>query len=124
MSNKTQLQINNASLDGYIARINAAKDVAAALPEAGGSGGNVETCTITVTGSDIVIGYTDAYSQSQTSNIDGQYICKKDSLVAAFDGTYSTGLSVSGGEILVGDDMGGLCFYIKATDNIIISRRY
>lgn len=37
MSNKTQLQTNNASLDGYIARINAAKDIAAGLPEAGGS---------------------------------------------------------------------------------------
>lgn len=35
MSNKTQLQTNNASLDGYIARVNAAKDVAANLPEAG-----------------------------------------------------------------------------------------
>ena len=52
MSNKTQLQTNNASLDGYIARINAAKEVAASLPEAGGSGSgaNVETCTVTVTG--------------------------------------------------------------------------
>ena len=47
MSNKTQLQTNNASLDGYIARINAAKEVAASLPEAGGSGGSVETVTIT-----------------------------------------------------------------------------
>lgn len=36
MSNKTQLQINNASLDGYISRIQAAKEVAATLPEAGG----------------------------------------------------------------------------------------
>lgn len=37
MSNKTQLQENNTALDGYIARINAAKEVAAGLPEAGGS---------------------------------------------------------------------------------------
>lgn len=37
MSNKTQLQTNNTTLDGYIARINAAKEVAAGLPEAGGS---------------------------------------------------------------------------------------
>ena len=36
MSNKTQLQTNNASLDGYISRIQAAKEVAATLPEAGG----------------------------------------------------------------------------------------
>jgi hypothetical protein len=49
MSNKTQLQTNNTALDGYIARINAAKDVAASLPEAGGSGGGgVETCTVVV----------------------------------------------------------------------------
>lgn len=33
MSNKTQLQTNNAVLDGYIARINAAKETAAGLPE-------------------------------------------------------------------------------------------
>ena len=35
MSNKTQLQINNTSLDSYIDRVNAAKDIAASLPEAG-----------------------------------------------------------------------------------------
>ena len=37
MSNKTQLQTNNAALDGYITRINAAKEIAASLPNAGGS---------------------------------------------------------------------------------------
>lgn len=42
MSNKTQLQTNNASLDGYISRIQAAKEVAATLPEAGGGGNAVE----------------------------------------------------------------------------------
>ena len=41
MSNKTQLQTNNTTLDGYITRINAAKDVVAGLPEAGGSSGTV-----------------------------------------------------------------------------------
>ena len=35
MSNKTQLQTNNTTLDEYIARINSAKEVAASLPEAG-----------------------------------------------------------------------------------------
>jgi hypothetical protein len=50
MSNKTQLQTNNTALDGYIARINAAKEVAAGLPEAGGGGGgSVETCTVELT---------------------------------------------------------------------------
>lgn len=33
MSNKVQLQTNNAALDGYISRINTAKEVAASLPE-------------------------------------------------------------------------------------------
>ena len=50
MSNKTQLQTNNTKLDTLIARVNSAKDVAASLPDAGGSGGggNVETCTVTI----------------------------------------------------------------------------
>jgi hypothetical protein len=49
MSNKTQLQTNNTNLDALITRVNAAKDVAASLPEAGsGSGGSVETCNVTV----------------------------------------------------------------------------
>jgi hypothetical protein len=46
MSNKTQLQTNNTALDGYIARINAAKEVAASLPEAGG--GSIETSIVTI----------------------------------------------------------------------------
>lgn len=50
MSNKTQLQTNNSSLDALIARVNAAKETAASLPDAGsGSGGSVETCTVTFT---------------------------------------------------------------------------
>lgn len=48
MSNKTQLQTNNTTLDDYIARINAAKETAASLPEAGSGGGSVETCTVTM----------------------------------------------------------------------------
>jgi hypothetical protein len=38
MSNKIQLQENNLILDGYITRINEAKEVAASLPNAGGGG--------------------------------------------------------------------------------------
>lgn len=50
MSNKTQLQTNNTTLDALITRVNAAKDTAASLPEAGSSGGgSVETITITCT---------------------------------------------------------------------------
>lgn len=36
MANKTQLQTNNTNLDALITRVNAAKDVAASLPEAAG----------------------------------------------------------------------------------------
>jgi hypothetical protein len=46
MSNKTQLQTNNTNLDALILRVNAAKNTAASLPEAGG-GGSSETCTVT-----------------------------------------------------------------------------
>lgn len=46
MSNKTQLQTNNTALDGYIARINVAKEIAASLPEAGGSGGGTISVTV------------------------------------------------------------------------------
>lgn len=50
MSNKTQLQTNNSTLDALITRVNAAKETAASLPEAGGSGGgSVETCAVTIT---------------------------------------------------------------------------
>lgn len=53
MSNKTQLQTNNTTLDTLITRVNAAKDTAASLPEAGsgsGGGASVETANVTVTG--------------------------------------------------------------------------
>lgn len=51
MSNKTQLQTNNTDLDALIARVNAAKDTASSLPDAGSGGsggGSVETCTVTI----------------------------------------------------------------------------
>lgn len=51
MSNKQQLQENNTTLDDYIARINAAKETAAGLPEAGGSGevgARYKTCSVTI----------------------------------------------------------------------------
>lgn len=51
MSNKTQLQTNNTALDSLISRVNAAKDVAASLPDAGGSGGgNSNIKNVNVTG--------------------------------------------------------------------------
>lgn len=76
MSNKTQLQTNNTALDGYIARINAAKEVAAGLPEAGGggSGGSVETWTGRITPEAMFPGtltvyYTDSNMTAQTKSI-------------------------------------------------------
>ena len=51
MSNKTQLQTNNTNLDALITRVNAAKETAASLPDAGSGGsggGSVETCTVTM----------------------------------------------------------------------------
>lgn len=49
MSNKTQLQTNNANLDALIIRVNAAKDVAASLPNAGGGPvGGLQTCTVQI----------------------------------------------------------------------------
>jgi hypothetical protein len=47
MSNKTQLQTNNNALEALISRVNAAKDTAASLPEAGG-GATLETVVIQV----------------------------------------------------------------------------
>ena len=50
MSNKTQLQTNNTNLDALIARVNAAKNTAASLPEVGSggsSGGGLETVIVT-----------------------------------------------------------------------------
>ena len=42
MSNKTQLQTNNSNLDALIARVNAAKDIAASLPEGGSDGEDLD----------------------------------------------------------------------------------
>jgi hypothetical protein len=62
MSNKTQLQTNNNALDALITRVNAAKDVAASLPEAGsgggGSTGGVEYEIITIPSGAISATYT------------------------------------------------------------------
>ena len=72
MSNKTQLQTNNTNLDALISRVNAAKNVAASLPEAGGSGGSLETVTVTFEefpdpGS--VVYYVDGSQTLQTTDI-------------------------------------------------------
>lgn len=48
MSNKTQLQANNTTLDALITRVNAVKDVASSLPEAGNGNSTIETATVTL----------------------------------------------------------------------------
>lgn len=59
MSNKTQLQTNNTNLDALIARVNATKDTAASLPEAGsGGGGSVEYETVNITENTTTIPFT------------------------------------------------------------------
>lgn len=79
MSNKTQLQTNNTALDGYIARINAAKEVAASLPEAGGGGnsnsGSLDTCTLNFSGTSL--GGTGLYYFYQTVE-NGNVVLKYD----------------------------------------------
>lgn len=76
MSNKTQLQVNNNTLDEYIARINIAKETAANLPSAGGGsgGGSVETCTGTVKLSNLssntcVVCFTNGNIQAETATL-------------------------------------------------------
>lgn len=69
MSNKAQLQTNNTTLDALITRVNAAKDTAASLPEASGSGGgSVETCTVKIT-----CPTSDIYGYFYTKVVDGNY---------------------------------------------------
>ena len=74
MSNKTQLQTNNTALDGYIARINAAKDAAASLPEAGGSG--TEVFNITIQGAIYDMYYLDESDEFKKITSSGTYAAK------------------------------------------------
>lgn len=69
MSNKTQLQTNNTALASLTDRVLAAKDTAAALPDAG-SGGSVETCTVTINRSVYTYGW-------YTQLIDGEKVTTK-----------------------------------------------
>lgn len=65
MSNKTQLQTNNASLEDCIARINAAKEVAAELPAAGGTAIEAWTGTLNII-TDLGSGAVTLYYTDQT----------------------------------------------------------
>lgn len=97
MSNKTQLQTNNNNLDALITRVNAAKDTAASLPDAGGSGGGAaETCTITIMASAPVNGstfyYADVSGTMCTQTVSGMDMmmggatitCMKNSFIYAY----------------------------------------
>lgn len=66
MSNKTQLQTNNTTLDALITRVNAAKDTAASLPEAGGGGGSIATTSVTVSGKFSMV-YATTYTDGEIS---------------------------------------------------------
>lgn len=78
MSNKTQLQTNNTALDALITRVNAAKDVAASLPEAGsGGGGGVEGWSGIITPelvfpNSLTVHYTDSCMNTQTKTISSE----------------------------------------------------
>ena len=78
MTNKTQLQTNNTALDALITRVNAAKNTAASLPEAGGGsgGGSVETCAVQISseyGLKSII-YTGLDSTEQLVSVDETFL--------------------------------------------------
>lgn len=113
MSNKTQLQTNNTNLDSLIARVNAAKDTAASLPEAGStedlnsviteletkvttlntaldskaSGGGFETCTVTIN----VLGDTSSIQRVVATTVENgsisQYVFMEGDMVATHSET-------------------------------------
>lgn len=79
MSNKTQLQTNNTALDTLITRVNAAKDTAASLPEAGGGGGSVKTCTVTIRSNMSCAIYGTEYIDGEIGRI--EEICRQNSSI-------------------------------------------
>lgn len=120
MSNKTQLQTNNTALDGYIARINAAKDVAAGLPEAGGSGGaSVETCTVTVISQRcnfLSMTYNSEEGNVYTTNVpetnkSATITVLKNGLLVIMATNFLPNVTISGDITLLGD--GGASSHIK-----------
>jgi hypothetical protein len=100
MSNKTQLQTNNTNLQSLIDRINAAKDTAASLPEAGG-GGSLETCTVSLrldgpTMKDSLVYYTNENQELATETFRSSITikCLKNSIISTNNG--GIGVNTSG----------------------------
>jgi hypothetical protein len=146
MSNKTQLQTNNTVLDGYIARINAAKDVAAGLPEASGGGSSIETCTVSISfnygapntmlisGTQLVNNvvqtfvintYNGGDTFSSPYNITN--IIKNSPLTIVGDGSYALGSATCSGCELLCNAHGMECTLLKITDSnasVIINNDY
>lgn len=125
MSNKTQLQNNNTALDGYIARINAAKEVAASLPEAsGGGGGSVETWTGRITSEAILssiltVYYTDSNMTAQTKSIsigDETMLEIAANTIVFIDGNIC---NASSGCIRLGGGIGAYAYLITANNFVI-----
>lgn len=102
MSNKTQLQTNNADLQSLIDRINTAKDTAASLPEAGGGGGgSLETCTVSLridgpTMGDTLVYYTNENQELATETFKSSITikCLKNSIISINNG--GMGVNTSG----------------------------
>lgn len=89
----------------------------------GGSGGNVETYTITSDYDGTIMVYTDVNNQYQVVEGKGQYICPANSLIVAHDEWWAAGISVLGGEILLGDSTGGLFHVVKVTGDITVTQQ-
>lgn len=94
MSSKTQLQTNNTDLQSLIDRVNAAKDIAASLPEAGG-GGSLETCTVSLetdgpTIEDILVHYINENQELATETLTFKSSitikCLKNSIISTNNG--------------------------------------
>ena len=124
MSNKTQLQTNNTNLDALIARVNAAKDVAASLPEAGGGsgGGSVEVVTGTITASSPfgvsgAVYYLDENMSVQQKDTEGTISVVKNSIVFVLNG--GDGVNLAGNYTLLESTIDGKLFYV--TGNFSVS---
>lgn len=115
MSNKTQLQTNNTALDALITRVNAAKDVAASLPEAGAGGGGARTVSVTVNNqSSRLVHYWDGSQQIQTVGAGTTETVNALNGVLAYCQEMST--RCSGSYLRQAVDLGGVIMFIFLSD--------